>query len=45
MAALVGAMLMVRLETVSLAETGMLLPPGPLQIKVYVVVALTAPVF
>jgi hypothetical protein len=36
---------MVTLDTVSFAETAVLLPPGPLQIKVYVVVALTAPVF
>jgi hypothetical protein len=35
---------MVALETVSVAETGPLLPPGPLQVKEYVVVALTAPV-
>ena len=35
---------MVTLETVSVAETGALLPPVPLQINEYVVVALTAPV-
>jgi hypothetical protein len=35
---------MATLDTESLADTGALLPPGPLQINVYVVVALTAPV-
>jgi hypothetical protein len=36
---------MVTLETVSVAETGMLLPPAPLQVNEYiVVVALIAPV-
>jgi hypothetical protein len=37
---------MVALETVSVAEAGVLLPPAPLQVNEYVVVvALTAPVF
>jgi hypothetical protein len=35
---------MVRLDTESFADTGALPPPGPLQVNVYVVVVLTAPV-
>jgi hypothetical protein len=34
---------MVTLETVSVAETGALLPPGPLHVNEYVVVVLTGP--
>jgi hypothetical protein len=46
MAAAVGERAMVTLETVSVAEAGVLLPPAPLQVNEYVVVvALTAPVF
>jgi hypothetical protein len=46
MAAVVGERPMVALETVSVAEAGVLLPPAPLQVNEYVVVvALTAPVF
>lgn len=45
MAAAVGERLMVAPETVSVVETGALLPPGPLQVNEYVVFALTAPVF
>ena len=44
-AAVVGERLMVTLETVSVAEAGVLLPPAPLQVNEYVVFALTAPVF
>jgi hypothetical protein len=35
---------MVTLETVSVAETGTPVPPGPLQVSEYVVVAPTVPV-
>jgi hypothetical protein len=35
---------MATLDTVSCADAGALLPPGPLQVNEYVVVALTAPV-
>jgi hypothetical protein len=35
---------MVTLETVSVADETLLVPPAPLQVKEYDVVALTAPV-
>jgi hypothetical protein len=44
MAAAAGDRLIAVLDTVSVAETGALLPPGPAQVSEYVVVALTAPV-
>jgi hypothetical protein len=44
MAAAVGDRLIAVLDTVRVAETGALLPPGPAHVSEYVVVAPTAPV-
>lgn len=43
MAALLGETPITTLETVTVAETGELTPPGPLQVSENIVVALTAP--